>query len=67
MDILELIEQREGIREKKENNQKKTTNKKMETEDVFYKSSLLRFSSSDESFERSNLKKVSSKVLVKRR
>ncbi len=67
MDILELIEQREGIREKKKNNQNKTTNKKIETEDVFYKSSLLRFSSSDESFERSNLKKVSSKVLVKRR
>ncbi len=66
MDILELIEEKEGIREKKDGNQKKV-NKTNEVEDVFYRSSLFRFRSSDDSFERSNLNNNSSKVFVKRR
>lgn len=61
MDILEIIEQREGIIEKKKKVEKRVSNKNIEVEDVYpintYKHKSLN----------TNNKSNSSKVYVKRR
>ena len=62
MDILELIEQREGIVEKKKNIDKRISNKIIEVEDVYP-----RCSSKNMILKNSNNKSNSSKVYVKRR